>query len=208
MANKPKLGRPPGGNSHTTRTRIVEAAQECFGRRGYALATNAEIAEVAGVTAGAIYKHFDSKRALFLAALGTAEAVLVPRYAEAAATGKSVKEKIEAIFRASATMFEDEPALTIFLSALPIEVSRHQEIADAIQIGEAEILTRFQELFGGMKAQGAFAPELPPIEVVYMFLASMMGLAQFGLAARDAEMADLIEPFIALIEGRVFSKQS
>jgi len=208
VAKKPKLGRPPGSNSETTRARIVKAAQECFGRRGYALATNAEIAEVAGVTAGAIYKHFDSKHALFLAALRDAEAVLIPRYAEAAAGGGSVREKIEAIFRASATMFEDEPALTTFLSALPIEVSRHEEIADAIQIGEAEILARFQELFAGMKAEGTFAPELPPINVVYMFLASMMGLAQFGLAARDAEMADLIEPFIALIEGQIFSKQS
>ena len=205
MAKKPRIGRPPGGNSQTTRARIVKAAQKSFGLRGYSLATNAEIAELAGVTAGAIYKHFASKLDLFLAAIAAAEDVLVPRFAKATATGHSVREKVEAAFRASAAMFEEEPALTTFLSALPIEVSRHPEIAEAIQIGESEILARVQDILDGMEAGQAFRSELPAINVVYMFLASMMGLAQFSLAARDAEITDLVEPFVALLEGRVFA---
>ncbi len=204
MPKKPKLGRPPGGNSQTTRSRILKAAQECFGRRGYALATNSEIAERAGVTAGAIYKHFDSKLDLFVAALAAAAEVIIPRFAEAAAGGGSIQEKVEAIFRTSSATFKEDPALTTFLSALPIEVGRHEEIADAIRLSGEEILSHFHGLFGGEKVDEAFDPELLPVHVVYMFMASLMGLSQFSLAAGDVEMGDLIEPFLALIEGRVF----
>src|SRR5690349_14404310 len=46
------------------RTSILEAAHTVFARRGIKSATMAEIAETAGVSAGAIYRYFDSKEAL------------------------------------------------------------------------------------------------------------------------------------------------
>ncbi len=207
MARKSKLGRPPGRDSQKTRCSIVEAAVECFGRRGYALATNAEIAELAGVTAGAIYKHFDSKLDLFHAALRASKELCIPRFAEAGATPGSVREKVEAILRASAALFEEEPAITTFMSAIPIEVSRHPEIAESIQIEEREILEWFQKLLAGEDAAEAFAPGHVPIDVIHVFLASLMGLSQFSLASSDVEMGALIETYVALIEGAVFPEQ-
>ena len=52
-----------------TRLAILEAAAEVFDRRGYDAATISEILQVAGVTKGALYFHFDSKEAVALGVL-------------------------------------------------------------------------------------------------------------------------------------------
>lgn len=49
------------------RTRILDAAQACFVREGFHAASMATIAEAAGMSAGLIYRYFDSKSAIILA---------------------------------------------------------------------------------------------------------------------------------------------
>jgi AcrR family transcriptional regulator len=51
-----------------TRNLLLDAAEEVFAQRGFEGASLDEIAEVAGYTRGAIYKHFKSKEDLFLEA--------------------------------------------------------------------------------------------------------------------------------------------
>lgn len=48
-----------------TRERIIQAAEKLFAERGFAGVSMPEIARTSGITAGAIYKHFESKAALF-----------------------------------------------------------------------------------------------------------------------------------------------
>ena len=50
-----------------TRERILEAGFECFYQNGYEQTSLAAIAQAAGVTRGAIYWHFEDKKALFRA---------------------------------------------------------------------------------------------------------------------------------------------
>jgi AcrR family transcriptional regulator len=52
--------------NEVTRRRLLDAAREVFGRRGYGSASLEEIAEEAGFSRGALYHHFESKEALFL----------------------------------------------------------------------------------------------------------------------------------------------
>lgn len=47
------------------REQVLEAAARSFGRRGYAGVSMRELAAELGITAGALYKHFPSKLALF-----------------------------------------------------------------------------------------------------------------------------------------------
>jgi AcrR family transcriptional regulator len=47
------------------RAAILAAAATCFAERGYQRATTKEIARLAGVAEGTIYRHFPSKQALF-----------------------------------------------------------------------------------------------------------------------------------------------
>ena len=49
-----------------TRTAILDAAEVVFGREGYSGARIEEIAELADMSVGSIYGHFDGKRGLYL----------------------------------------------------------------------------------------------------------------------------------------------
>jgi len=49
------------------RQQLLETAAQLFAKRGYAGATTAELARAAGVTEPIIYRHFSSKRDLFIA---------------------------------------------------------------------------------------------------------------------------------------------
>jgi AcrR family transcriptional regulator len=57
---------PRGGQD--TRQRLVEAAVDVFAERGYHAATLSQIAARAGLTTGAVYSTFGSKKALLVAA--------------------------------------------------------------------------------------------------------------------------------------------
>lgn len=50
-----------------TRSLLLDAAEEVFAEKGFTTATLDDIAQAAGYTKGAIYKHFAAKDELFLA---------------------------------------------------------------------------------------------------------------------------------------------
>lgn len=64
-------GRPPGGElaEGERRAHILRAADELFGRRGYAAVTISDVAAAVGVTKAALYHHFPSKADLYGAVL-------------------------------------------------------------------------------------------------------------------------------------------
>jgi AcrR family transcriptional regulator len=53
--------------SRQQRERILNAARSCFVKHGFRTASMAKIAETAGMSAGLIYRYFDSKNAIILA---------------------------------------------------------------------------------------------------------------------------------------------
>ncbi len=53
-----------GPAEHAVRDQIVEAANECFARYGYAKTTVADLAREIGFSKAYIYKFFDSKQAI------------------------------------------------------------------------------------------------------------------------------------------------
>jgi AcrR family transcriptional regulator len=62
-----RVGRPPKDMARDVRTRILEAAQRVFLKRGYQSASIDEIAETAPASKPTIYAHFPGKEALFAA---------------------------------------------------------------------------------------------------------------------------------------------
>ncbi len=70
--------------SEATREALLAAARKLFVRKGYAETSTPEIVAAAGITRGALYHHFEDKRALFRAVV-EAEARLVTDEIERAA---------------------------------------------------------------------------------------------------------------------------
>jgi len=74
----------------STRAALLAAGAEVFARRGFAGASLDQVAARAGLTKGAVYHHFESKAALFLALAAdrlAARAEQIPDAREAAARG-------------------------------------------------------------------------------------------------------------------------
>jgi AcrR family transcriptional regulator len=74
----------------TTRTAIVAAATDLFGRQGYGETTMDAIAAAAGVAKGAVYHHFPTKERLFETVFEATTADLATHVATAAAAAADV----------------------------------------------------------------------------------------------------------------------
>jgi AcrR family transcriptional regulator len=63
----------------STRSRILASSERLFAEKGFSQVSMPMIAQASRITAGAIYKHFDSKEALFFEVVGRAvEATPIP----------------------------------------------------------------------------------------------------------------------------------
>ncbi len=203
---RPRRGRPPGATSDATRARILRAARECFARTGYAGTTNQQIAEHAGITAPAIYQYYDSKTALYMATVKDAQAELVPKFREAVAGEKTTRGAFRALLAASGVMHEQDPSLAAFLSALPIELRREDDIANAMAEAPSDVL----EIMEGIVARGVRAREITPSaapHVLSMFLACTMGLSLYAASFGADEYRAALDAFLALLDGTLLAKR-
>jgi AcrR family transcriptional regulator len=89
--------------SEATRDALIAAARTLFAERGYAAVGTEEIVRAAGVTRGALYHHFDGKRALFEVVYERIEIELAQRIAGGALSAGAAAP-LEAM-RAGAEMF-------------------------------------------------------------------------------------------------------
>jgi AcrR family transcriptional regulator len=78
---------------------IVEAAARLFGERGYSETTLDDVAAESKVTKPILYRHFDSKKALYLALLERHRDDL-PRFFEAVPPDLPFEQRVEAILEA------------------------------------------------------------------------------------------------------------
>src|SRR5215831_5459285 len=92
--------------SEATRAALISAARHLIGKHGYQETKIGMVASAAGVTAGAIYHHFQSKKGLFQA---TVEAMQRELLAEAARVpGASRWERLLASYRLMLDRHSDE----------------------------------------------------------------------------------------------------
>jgi TetR/AcrR family transcriptional regulator len=86
------------------RASIIEVALQVFSARSYRGATTAEIAREAGVSEPVLYRHFDSKRTLFLACLDEVWRRMREAVEEEIARTPDPAEWVLAVPRAMATL--------------------------------------------------------------------------------------------------------
>ena len=124
----------PAAATHAARQRerILEAAEKCFIESGFHAASMAHIAQTAGISAGLIYRYFDSKALIVKA--------IIERHLEAEGTG--VIDRLsspEDVCAAMLDLFEvwqrgDDPKMNagLFLD-LTAECTRDPEIARVVR---------------------------------------------------------------------------
>ncbi len=131
---------------------VLDAAAELFVTQGYEGTTLRQIATAAGIKAGSIYHHFDSKEALFLAVLRDGMTVMVDafeRATEQVEPSTDTSERLRAHVRAHlGAIFENGPYTTAHVTSFFIAPAavRDQIVPyrDAYEQRWAEL---FSELF-------------------------------------------------------------
>jgi len=94
---------------------IVTAALELAKETSPALITTSEIAAGVGVSQGALFKHFPTKDAIWLAAMGWVRQQLLRRLEESAAKAPSPMEALAAMFKAHVTFVVSHPGVPRFI---------------------------------------------------------------------------------------------
>jgi AcrR family transcriptional regulator len=130
--------------SMRTRARILDAALSLFVEIGYHAATNARIAEAAGLTRGAMLYHFDTREALVEAAIDHIQAERTALFKAAAnnlAHGEDVSEHaIDAYWRLLHTppfiAFAELEAVARTDASVRVHLATAQAAFDLLQVGD------------------------------------------------------------------------
>ena len=121
MSEREDLRQPRRSDARTNRVRILEAAEEVFGKGGESASTE-EVARLAGVGIATVFRHFPTKAALL-------EAVLVARFEE-------LRQRAEELGKADAP----GPAFFAFFTHMVTDSPKKIAIAEALSdaCGELE----------------------------------------------------------------------
>jgi len=196
--------------SEATRAELISVARRLFAERGYTGVGTEEIVRAAGVTRGALYHHFESKRELLAAVYEQVERELTERIAtEAFAGGQAPADPVAAL-RLGAELFLDaclEPDVQrIVLLDAPAVLGweRWREVASRYGLGLIEAT-----LQAAIDA-GAIAPQ-PAGPLAHVLMGALDEAAMYVARAEDrvaaraqmgAALSHLLDAFAADAAGR------
>jgi AcrR family transcriptional regulator len=160
-----------------THAKLIDAGRSVFLRRGFLAATAEEIAEAAGYTRGALYKHFGGKEGLWQAIMQERAELLLAGLRTALEAVRTRRQLI-AVLDPSAIVRDDEAARwTVAGTEYLVAVAKHPEYGTAL----ARLQRRHDEAFGALLKRHCerlgIRPALPVPDLVTALVALGGGLA-------------------------------
>jgi AcrR family transcriptional regulator len=180
-------------HSEARRSQIIAAARACFLREGFHQTSMQDIQREAGLSAGAIYLYFKSKRELILAIaqsiLGTVSTVFPE---EPVIEGELVD--IPTIIRLFLKRAEDlDRQQTIFPIALMVwsEATRDPTILAEIRASLQPVIDQVQGLIEQCQVRGLLDPDADPVSLTM----ALIGWAQGFIVQRTLLDPDIRERY-------------
>jgi AcrR family transcriptional regulator len=121
-----QMPEPP--KTDTTRQRILRAAGQAFGERGYARATTRAIAQAASVNEVTLFRHFGTKQALFAAVIEHFAAPALTSAIEAQLTGDYRQDLLHMGRVVAHTLLERQDGVRLMLC----EAGHFSEVRDVM----------------------------------------------------------------------------
>ncbi|MET4539150.1 MULTISPECIES: ScbR family autoregulator-binding transcription factor [Micrococcaceae] len=170
-----------------TRLAVIEGAARVFAEIGYGNASLADITKRAGVTKGALYFHFTSKRELALAVIDEQHALVQSAGSEIAASNNTALQKIIGLCRMFGQQLLDEPIvqggirLTFEASAFQADVSGPYQ----------DWINTVHQLLAQARTEGDVRADLDAAAFARYLVASFTGVQMVSevLTAREDVMA-------------------
>ncbi len=154
---------------------IVDAALRLAQERSPALITTTDIAQAIGLTQGALFKHFENKEALWLAAMEWVREQLLERIEAAAASGADPLQALRKVFEAHVDFVTQYPGVPRLI------FHELQQPADSpLQEGVRALMKSYRQLLLGLLKQatqgGQLDPALDAPAAATLFVGIMQGL--------------------------------
>jgi len=152
-----------------TDEQILEAAREMFDRHGLTV-TTAQIAEAAGVSEGSIYRRWESKQSLMIAAFGIRKPPAIEQMGELMESGKPIEEQLWIIANGLLDFFlENLPKMSALLACGLKMKEKILQSTDALPVQAVRAVMGF---FEHHRRQGTIRTSDPEV-AARMFVASI-----------------------------------
>lgn len=182
---------PPRGGEETRR-RLMESAVEVFADRGYHAATLSEIAARAGLTTGAVYSTFGSKKALLLAACS--EGATDDEFESILARARHLRDALDELVRDRARVTLNPATLRqvkLQVELLKLSLDEPGLFATISESGRTQLAVLAQ-LIEDLAARDGVELPMPAAELAMLLNALLNGLG----------LIQLVDP--ALVPERIF----
>lgn len=177
---------------------IVATALQLASASSPALITTGDIAEAIGVTQGAVFKHFPTKDAIWLAAMRWVREALLQALQDAAAQAGTPREALAAMFQAHVEFVIAHPGVPRFIFhelQQPADSAAKLEVRAVLQ-GYRKLLLA---VLGQAVAQRQIGADVDPEAAATGFIGLIQGLVmQSMLGGRPAAMRQASGPVFAL----------
>jgi len=168
-----------------TRQDLLAAALSVFSRKGFDATRLEDIAEVAGVTRGAVYHHFGGKNELFLALIEDASSVGSQAVQKAVQEGGTFLQIVQRILEYSLGLLQDDTRFRQVM-ALSFKTSQAAGFVERERQQAHNLVQSIRGFFQAGIEQGELRPDLDPTTAARALLGYQNGLSMLWLANRDA----------------------
>jgi AcrR family transcriptional regulator len=167
------MGRTAGATAAGTRERLLRAAADVFGARGYDGTRVSDIAETAGLSNGAMYAYFASKAELLVGAVRVHGRRLVTDLIVADPSRSIAGVLLES---GRSLRRRPEPEGYLVIEAL-VAARRDEAVADSVRPYIRERADRLADLVREAQARGELDAAVSPQAVAHFCVALAMGTA-------------------------------
>jgi AcrR family transcriptional regulator len=172
-------------STETRQAEIIEAVLSLAAERSPALITTGDIASAVSLTQGAVFRHFPSKEAIWLAVIESVKHNLLNSLEAAAQDSADPLAALQAVFMAHVGFVVRHPGV-------PRLIFNELQLPDdtPLKISVRAILDRYRQLLmrllGAAESSGQIAPGIDKAAAAMLFIGTVQGLVMQSMLAGGA----------------------
>lgn len=181
-----RLGRPRDADSVETRARLLAAARKCFGESGFDRTTNAQIAQVAGITSAAIYHYFPSKIDLYAAVFEEVQEYIYSEIEKGIGFHSALVDRFSAALDVSVRINRDDPSIAGFVVDVAYEVQHNPELTQFVEPQRQRSVNLVKRLCDEAFAAGEVREGIPQEALEDLLSVLLSGLLRFSTLVNNS----------------------
>lgn len=159
-STKRRRGRPEGRSGEESRARLITNASQLFARHGFESVKLSDVAEASGITAAAVYNHFGSKDALFIAAVVDVYDHIAATFEKASDIGGPWQGRLNAILAAASGIYRTDGFFHGIGNAAQTQLLRDPDIFHPLLEARLGVTRIFQRILRDGVAAGELSDDL------------------------------------------------